>query len=103
MPIVFRSWRDSGEEDSDGEYVAYVYDAKAKSLVDATLRDNAPADNVDGYPAPEDMTMYIWSDGDSGECDQLFGESYGQRGDEYKGGGDDINNWDPEGGYERFY
>ncbi len=105
VPIVFRSWRDSGvEDDTTGEYEAYVYDGDAKTVADLDLPGNPPADDRDGFPAPKkQVTMYIWSNGDNLECDQLFGELYGQLGDDYKGGGDDVNNWDPERGFERFY
>ena len=76
-------------------------------MYDAQDPDGLPGDpkpdGKDGFPADDDATIYIWSWGGNLECDQLFGKFYGELGDEYKGGGDDINSWDPEGGYNRFY
>lgn len=73
-----------------------------------------------GYPAEKGKFVFIWSNGANLISGQalynpnlalpLPNGSYGNRkdnyesqDDEYKGGGDDINNWDPGQSWMRFY
>jgi hypothetical protein len=61
-----------------------------------------------GFPAPDTKSVYIWSLGRNGFDDQLHqqGDTWQYRADaegEERGGGDDINNWDPARTWERFY
>jgi hypothetical protein len=68
---------------------------------DEDLPGNPSADNSFGYPAPQDLTIYIWCRGEDLESNQLFNSTTTP--DELKGGGDDINNWDNKSGWEPFY
>ncbi len=77
----------------------YIYNANAKAYEDNRLPGNPVPDNADGYPAPRDLPFYVWSMGANMVDDQLW--SAPDSG--YKGGGDDINNWDKEQGWETFY
>ncbi|HOJ34858.1 MAG TPA: prepilin-type N-terminal cleavage/methylation domain-containing protein [Candidatus Hydrogenedentes bacterium] len=77
----------------------YIYNAQAKSAEDAKIPGNPPADNLDGFPAPRDLPFYVWSMGANMKDDQLWSSPDGG----YKGGGDDINNWDNQQGWQTFY
>ncbi len=60
-----------------------------------------------GYPAPRDLTMYIWSAGGNLVPNQLGYVGYDgpvlEVGLDYMGGGDDINNWDNDQSWAGFY
>jgi prepilin-type N-terminal cleavage/methylation domain-containing protein len=70
--------------------------------------EDAASDPFDvGYPAPRDMTIYIWSAGGNLAMNQLGSPGYGgpaeEFGMDYIGGGDDINNWDNDTSWVGFY
>lgn len=72
-----------------------------------------------GFPADKGKIAFIWSNGanmisgqgvyDSNLANPLPGgsyqgsQNYADQEEEYKGGGDDINNWDPGQSWMRFY
>jgi hypothetical protein len=68
-----------------------------------------------GFPAPRYKEFYIWSLGANGVCDQPRYDPTHQyepparqyyrsdAPDEYLGGGDDINNWDHDQTFMRYY
>jgi len=87
-PSPFRCYRTIDPE------VPYVYDATAKEAEDEILRGNPPVDNALGYPAPKDLTVYIWSYGADEQMNQWI---------QGQGGGDDVNNWDSQAGWSAFY
>ncbi|MBN2307959.1 MAG: prepilin-type N-terminal cleavage/methylation domain-containing protein [Candidatus Hydrogenedentes bacterium] len=106
-PIPFRAWRE-GEEDTSGLYLPYVYDATAKSEADADIPGNPPADSPDtagddvyGFPAPKDLSIYVWSRGANLLSDQHYNKDLLE--DEYQGGGDDVNNWDTASSWAHWY
>lgn len=71
-----------------------------KQELDAQIPGNPPLDESYGYPAPKGMSIYIWSTGVNARTDQNYDLPPE---DEYRGGGDDINNWDGEQGWTGFY
>lgn len=81
-------------------YVPYVYDAAARTAKEAEIPGNPPVDDAYGFPAPDDLPFYVWSPGANMLSDQLFNSPADE---EYRGGGDDINNWDTEGGWTYWY
>jgi len=101
----FRGCR-PGTEDETGQtpYDPYVYNAQKRADANAVIPGNPPADNLYGYPAPKDMSIYIYSEGVNGLPDQIFYDPANPPGErDYLGGGDAINNWDGEQGWMGFY
>jgi len=86
--VPFRSYR--GEK--------YIYDRAAFDEAEKRLRNNPEPDAdippAPGYPAPRDLPFYMFSYGQNRKPEQLP-----WNGD----GGDDINNWDNETGWSKFY
>lgn len=74
------------------------------------LATNEPAFTV-GYSASPEKTFYIWSNGENTLNDQAMRSVSGTTGKQaytnpdeiFFGGGDDINNWDNERSWARFY
>ncbi len=60
-----------------------------------------------GYPAPKNKVAYIWSNGENLRNSQILYENVNRydlgQSEEFKGGGDDINNWDNSRSWMRFY
>lgn len=105
-PIPFRGYR-PGIEDETGQnpYEPYTYNADARVEANQRIPGNPAADDRWGYPAPKDMAIYIFSVGVNGQMDQNFADDPANSPvqDDYRGGGDDINNWDGEQGWMGFY
>jgi prepilin-type N-terminal cleavage/methylation domain-containing protein len=117
--IPFRSWRLAIANDAYGtphgptddvssvQYMPYIYDMTAYNQAEAKIPGNPDPDGAPGFPAPADMPAYIFSTGVNMTPDQNFvlDTATGLRTplNRYRGGGDDINNWDKEGGWEGFY
>jgi hypothetical protein len=99
-PIPFRSYRGGTGDLEGGVWTPYLYDAAAKSQRDAETPGNPDPDNRPGFPAPLDHAVYIYSFGPNMLDDQDWGDAVEMG---YEGGGDDINNWDPEVGWTFFY
>ncbi|MFA6240574.1 MAG: prepilin-type N-terminal cleavage/methylation domain-containing protein [Candidatus Hydrogenedentales bacterium] len=67
--------------------------------------------NALGFPAPRNETMYIYSLGANLVSNQSFNEGFNvpnvddanYLGDEYVGGGDDVNSWDTQASWAPFY
>ena len=112
-PIKLRSWRE-GELNSTTElYEPYEWNQAAKTEADKDLPGN-PAlpkdanrsdgtsyrDDQWGFPAPTDLTVYVWSKGANLLSDQNLDTVDDL---EFRGGGDDINNWDKSAGWSRWY
>ena len=114
-PIPFRSFR-PGATAEDGTVYPYAYSTandtlddtgavvqvNRKTEMDSILPGNPTADEQFGYPAPKDLVMYVFSTGVNVASDQLTDDPNKPE-LEYKGGGDDINNWDKEQGWTGFY
>lgn len=86
--IPFRGYR--GEK--------YVYDMAAYKEAESQHAQNPKPDAdippAPGYPAPRDLSVYIFSYGQNKKPEQL----------PWKGdGGDDVNNWDYQAGWAEFY
>ncbi|MCP4642318.1 MAG: type II secretion system protein [bacterium] len=113
--IPFRAWRANPDydEDIDVDYPPYVYDQEAKDRADAEDRPgNPPADDLQGYPADRQTIVFVWSQGSNLLSDQIFDDEEEDPSSadgrmfedfEYKGGGDDIPNWDTEQAWTRWY
>jgi prepilin-type N-terminal cleavage/methylation domain-containing protein len=106
-PIPFRSYRSHVDEDGDGLYTGaddiwWEYNAARKSEMDAELPGNPPADDLVGFPAPKDMGVYVFSTGVNMRSDQVYNDANIAE-EDHKGGGDDINNWDNQQGWQDFY
>jgi len=113
--VGFRSWRVNPESNPDEEelYQPYIYNDYAKAVADQDLPGNPIADGIEGFPAPYNLSVYIYSMGDNRVIDQPLGKvvntNFPLRNVEYGldllyyGGGDDINNWDNQQGWEFFY
>ncbi len=128
--VPLRSFRIVDENDPD--YVelddpnftsdnAYVYDAAARQAALAELPGQPRADDASfqndppfssmfpdlrayGFPAPDELPVYIWSSGPNAlnDANVLMQMNRGDDGNapDFLGGGDDPNNWDKEGGWE---
>ncbi|MDX9972916.1 MAG: prepilin-type N-terminal cleavage/methylation domain-containing protein [FCB group bacterium] len=114
-PIPFRSFRAPAIRESDDSSLPYIYSADnvtinpetgaeepvdRKQEMDDILPGNPPLDDQNGFPAPKDLVIYIFSPGVNGTVDQIFGT---QTDPALLGGGDDINNWDKTQGWTGFY
>lgn len=110
-PMPFRSYilqQDSPNGDgiiTENELVKWTVEERLKE----SLPGAPPADNIAGRPAP-DQPFYIWSMGDNLRHDQEFGiprfgdpSSLVNPDGFYRGGGDDINNWDSRRGWSVHY
>lgn len=106
VPIPFRGYR-PGEELPNGDYLVRVYDAAAKAEMDAKIPGNPKADGRPGFPAPRDKGVYIFSTGVNMQNDQdtlvFHPGDLPSSEKRFWGGGDDINNWDNENGWQSFY
>ncbi len=75
----------------------YYYTLAAKADLDNQVRGNPSPDDLPGFPAPIDQSVYIWSVGAD-----LTDNQYKPGGDPEMGnGGDDISNWDNEAGWSQ--
>jgi prepilin-type N-terminal cleavage/methylation domain-containing protein len=115
-PVPFRCWRPGFEDVDNATYDPYEYIANDIDMNGDTVNrkieadtigvpGNPPLDGEFGFPAPDDFELYIWSMGENFRSDQAYprASASDEPTDEFKGGGDDINNWDNESGWERFY
>ena len=110
-PIVFRTFdvqpmttEGMAEERGDNLLVLNSFD-----MDDENVRV------MHGWPAEKLSSVYIWSFGENGRSGQAIydpthvyalpaGQHYDQDQEpEYQGGGDDINNWDGNQTYMRWY
>ncbi len=110
-PIPFRVYRNAGGHlKPDGLTVAVA--APEQSAYSGSAEPTK--ENV-SYPAPRERQFFIWSNGENLVSDQSLPPSeigYGKplqsyyapnRDEEYRGGGDDVNNWDAEKSWMLFY
>lgn len=108
-PMPFRSFRLPTEVDST-EY--YVWHNAQRNVAKAELPGQPPLDKTmimgkiyyldfPGYPAPKDLPVYVYSLGPNATAEALYtiGSQFWIE-PEFLGGGDDINNWDNENGWE---
>jgi prepilin-type N-terminal cleavage/methylation domain-containing protein len=84
-------------------YQPYVYDLGARQAANDKTPGNPKADGFFGYPASKDAPFYVWSRGKNKVDDQLWNLPTGLVQPGFEGGGDDINNWDNQSGWETFY
>ena len=79
----------------------YTWDAGNRAAASQEVPGQPPADGLYGYPAPRDLPMYVFSLGPNQLVDAMLAiqDTYGQEA-AFLGGGDDINNWDSEAGWE---
>lgn len=115
--IPFRCYRPGEVDRFDETYIpedhAYQYTEETRLLEEQRRPGNPKADAPDkvtgnrvyGFPAPKDLPFYVWSFGANKVDDQswyhLDMTTLPELG--YEGGGDDINSWDNEAGWETFY
>ncbi len=89
----------------DIEFVPYVYDAGRKSEQDQIIPGNPQADDLPGFPADRDIPVYIYSLGPNELVDCFLplaqATQFYTTDNAFLGGGDDINNWDNESGWEQ--
>ena len=115
-PMLFRSYRvREGVDINDpgfGDLLAdfYIYDNNMRLFEQVKLPGQPKPDegiiaaaypgmHAYGYPAPKDLSVYIWSNGENEEIDaHLLRIDPGLP--EFFGGGDDPNNWDNASGWE---
>jgi prepilin-type N-terminal cleavage/methylation domain-containing protein len=86
----------------DGLLYPRVYDANFKAELDSRIPGNPPADGAYGIPADTTRTIYVWSMGGDVTNNQGFYPA-GAGFEEWYGGGDDINGWDNEAGWDIWY
>lgn len=104
LTIPFRCYRAPLQDDAVN-FQPYRYDVQAKQELDAQLPGNPQADfqsNTDGpygFPASFDQPVFIWSTG----SDKVGAQRFDSPEIEKIGGGDDINNWDTDSGWTRWY
>lgn len=110
--VIVRSYRidpNAAFEPDDVEFSAsdvYRYDATNKAALDAVLPGNPRVDNMPGFPAPAQRPVYVWSSGSNKQNDALLvpGTDTGIDNSgtpEFWGGGDDVNSWDSDAGWQR--
>ena len=109
--VKLRSYRVT---DLDAEpYVAYKWDPATRALAVADLPGQPDDDDLPGFPAPTDLPIYIWSRGPNKVSDAHLEQQKSSYGvdlvnliiadgefTDLAGGGDDINNWDTEAGWD---
>jgi hypothetical protein len=106
--IPFRIYM-PGRELEDGTYQPYVYNQAAKNQADMDLPGNPDPDGAFGFPANDDLEIYVWSMGEDAISNQNFRDPDNYNGypndmdPEKLGGGDDIGSWDKTGGFEVWY
>jgi prepilin-type N-terminal cleavage/methylation domain-containing protein len=109
LPVVLlRSWRqnpNSAEDDRfEPEYEPFYY--TQKEMPGDPPPRQLGGSNLPGFPAPVDASFYVWSLGKNLESDQelhRFDPAGFPPTNTYVGGGDDINNWDKNSGWQGFY
>jgi len=81
------------------------YNQAGYNAAQLKMRGNPLQDGVNGYPAPRDLPVYIYSIGEDLACQQayMYNVAAGQTIYDAPGGGDDINNWDSESGWSDLY
>lgn len=108
-PVLLRSFRLNPTDPA----LAFIWDVATRDIVRAEelgvpqADDNtgqiadpaAPDVTAAGYPAPYDRPVYIWSSG-LNELQDAHIDLRESTDPGYEGGGDDINNWDSEAGWE---
>ena len=110
VPIPFRSFRE-GVETAAGEWIPFQYTTAERNRAERDVPGNPRADYRYGFPAPDGQQFYIYSTGADGESNQNYRLPGGHIEDIYTapfdveriGGGDDINNWDNQQGWSRWY
>ncbi len=110
MPVFHRSYRST--EAADGRIIGYIYDGAAQNAANAEVPGNPAADDDVistlggefrgyGFPAPRDKRTYIYSRGPNQLYDAFITAALLYNNDaDFLGGGDDINNWDSEAGWD---
>lgn len=102
-PVAFRSYRiPEGADPEDENYQSYIYNAARRQIENDRIPGAPPFDDQFGFPAPRDLPIYIMSMGFNQTLDStLYAFSfYNPVLPEFVGGGDDVNNWDHEAGWE---
>jgi len=92
----FRSYREPIEGISQNDFYEYTNEIFVEE--NRKLRGNPPPDGLPGYPAPKDLSVYIFSRGGDEAINQGA-----VLGNPETGGGDDINNWDNASGWDGAY
>lgn len=100
-PMVFRSYKSPAVDPNTDAITPWVYNDTQRDALNAVIPGNPPADNLEGYPASRDLMIYVFSLGVDKKNNQLYNAA--NTDPKYKGGGDDINNWDKESGWSEFY
>ena len=100
-PVFHRSYRLRDEQLADDPIDPFIYDDTAQGRANAKVPGNPAADDLYGFPAPRDKRIYISSLGPNQLFDAFLtvGQSYADP--DFYGGGDDINNWDSEAGWDQ--
>lgn len=103
FPMPFRGYLTPVDQDgdgiiTDGELVRWTQARRAAE----DLPGAPPADNLPGRPASDSQPFFIWSMGGNLRHDQEFANNVNPDGF-FRGGGDDINNWDPNSGWTVHY
>jgi prepilin-type N-terminal cleavage/methylation domain-containing protein len=107
MPLrSFRVREDAGVPDLDDvafdQTHVYEYDEAAYQAENSKTPGAPRSDGNYGYPAPKDLPVYVYSLGNNQVVDALLMVQtiYNQDDFAFWGGGDDINNWDNQRGWE---
>ncbi len=104
--MPFRSFREGNEPDND-LYEPFIYTGPGPDDLPGAPRANIGSlpPGVDaryGRPADRNNIYFVWSKGENLQSNQLPFNQF--EGDPlFYGGGDDINSWDNEQGWRRFY
>jgi len=108
-PIPFRIYTKTDAEQS----LPGASTIQTDSLV--TIYDDPDSSPIDiGFPAQGNQIAFIWSNGANLLSSQVLYSGLGytppasqyydlNQGEDYQGGGDDVNNWDPANSWGRFY
>ncbi len=102
VAVPFRGFRPGLEDQNTGEFWPYIYDQQRKMEADQRIPGNPRADGRPGFPAPDNLPIYIYSPGADGVSNQNYRPEDAMD-MERVGGGDDVNNWDNEQGWSGFY
>lgn len=107
--ILLRSYRVATGIDTVAGRAFYAWDENQRGEEQRRLPGQPGVDrhpdtgaflNLAGFPAPKDLPVYIFSLGANSTIDALWAahEKYGTD-DDFRGGGDDPNNWDNQAGW----
>lgn len=98
-PIFIRSYRVPRPSTYLHEDVTFYWTRRNRDFYNNDLPGQPPWDDLPGFPADRTKSVYIYSTGANQLVDAFIEIGRGYNELDWLGGGDDINNWDPQQGW----